>query len=76
MELAQKTAALKVITDNKLTPLKLMHLIYKTPNNMIELSDGAQVKWLFKNMGHVNLYLMAKTDIMKDFIEVYIESDH
>jgi hypothetical protein len=73
-----KELALNTLKLHNLTPHGLMVQLFQTMNDteLFELTDTNNTTWYYKAVGHCNLYLIAKTNDMKEFIEIYFESDH
>ena len=74
--LFNKKDAIDTLEYNNLNPEILTNILRSTPDTVKIYKDSTDMTWKFITRKRLRIYLMAKSDIMKNYEEIYWITNH
>jgi hypothetical protein len=68
--LSNKKDAIETLEYNNITPEVLTNLL-RSSNKSISYTDSNNIKWVYITRGYNRITLMAKTEFMEKYEEIY-----
>lgn len=69
--LSNKKDAIETLEYNNITPEVLTNLLRTYPTKSTTYTDSMDIKWSYITRGYNRITLMAKTEFMKKYEEIY-----